>query len=109
MKSFDNNKDKNIKVRDHCHHSGKYHGAAHKICNLKFKIPNHIPVVFHNLSGYDAHLFIRQLVKKCEHGSIGVIAKNREKYISFNVDVVVDTYEDKNGDIKEEEDPAKIY
>ena len=101
MKPFDNNKDNNIRVRDHCHYTGKYRGAAHKICNLRFKILNHIPVVFHNLSGYDAHLFIRQLGKKYEHGSMGVIAKNREKYISFNVNVVVDIYEDKNGDIKE--------
>ena len=36
------------KVRDHCHYIGKYRGAAHNICNLKFKVPNEIPVVFHN-------------------------------------------------------------
>ena len=36
------------KVRDHCHYTGKYRGAAHSICNLHWKILNKIPVVFHN-------------------------------------------------------------
>ena len=38
----------NKKVRDHCHYTGKYRGAAHSICNLRYKIPREIPVVFHN-------------------------------------------------------------
>ena len=46
------------KVRDHCHCSGLYRGAAHCSCNLRYKIPSYIPVVFHNLAGYYAHLFI---------------------------------------------------
>ena len=54
-------KEDNPKVRDHCHHTGKYRGHAHSICNLRYKIPHYIPIVFHNLSGYDAHLFIREL------------------------------------------------
>ena len=41
------------KVRDHCHYTGKYGGAAHSICSLKFNMPNEIPVVSHNLSSYD--------------------------------------------------------
>ena len=41
----------------------KYRGAAHISCNLRYKIPNYIPVVFHNLAGYDAHLFINELAK----------------------------------------------
>jgi len=48
------------KIRDHCHLTGKYRGAAHNICNLHYKVPNFIPVVFHNLSGYDSHLFIKK-------------------------------------------------
>ena len=52
---------KNGKVRDHCHFTGKYRGAAHNICNLKYRKPNFTPVVFHNLSGYDSHLFIKNL------------------------------------------------
>ena len=48
-------------VRDHCHFTGRYRGAAHNSCNLKYKKPNFTPVVFHNLSGYDSHLFIKNL------------------------------------------------
>jgi hypothetical protein len=50
------------RVRDHCHLSGKFRGAAHESCNLNYKIPKFFPVVFHNLSGYDSHLFIKKLV-----------------------------------------------
>ena len=41
----------NRKVRDHCHYTSLYRGAAHNDCNLKYKIPDHIQIVFHNLSG----------------------------------------------------------
>ena len=54
------NKDKD-KVRDHCHITGKYRGAAHSKCNLKLKIPRKIPIIFHNLEGYDGHLIFREL------------------------------------------------
>ena len=47
------------RVRDHCHLSGKFRGDAHEVCNLKCKIPTFFPVVFHNLSGYDSHIFIK--------------------------------------------------
>ena len=76
------------KVRDHCHYSGLYRGAAHTMCNLRYKIPKYIPVVFHNLAGYDAHLFIRELAKHTSH--MGVIAKNVEDYISFSIKVEVE-------------------
>ena len=88
----------NPKVRDHYHYTGKYRGPAHMLYNLRYKIPSYIPVVFHNLLGYDTHLFIRELGKKSEN--IGVIAKNKEDYITFSVDVVVDKYVDKEGDEK---------
>ena len=87
------------KVRDHCHYTGKYRGPAHRDCNLRYEIPSYIPVVFHNLSGYDAHLFIRELGKKTD--DIGVTAKNKEDYITFSVDVVVDMYLDIKGDEKD--------
>ena len=95
--------EKKRKVRDHCHYRGLYRGAAHSSCNLKCKIPNYIPVVFHNLAGYDAHLFIRELAKHTTE--MGVIAKNTEDYISFSIKVEVDKYIDKNGNerIKEME------
>ena len=53
---------KNYKVRDHCHFTGRYRGAAHNSCNLKYRKPNFTPVVFHNLSGYDSHLFIKKVL-----------------------------------------------
>ena len=58
LKKFAN--DKNYqKVRDLCHYTGKYRGAAHSICNLKFNVRNEIPVVFHNGSDYDYHFIIK--------------------------------------------------
>ena len=84
---------KDRKVRDHCHYTGKYRGASHSSCNLRYRIPDYIPVVFHNLAGYDAHLFIKELVKHTI--KIGVIAKNTENYISFSVKVEVDKFIDK--------------
>ena len=52
--------DDDVKIRDHCHFTGRYRGAAHNSCNLKYRKPNLTPVVFHNLSGYDSHLFIKK-------------------------------------------------
>ena len=54
------------KVRDHCNFTGQYRGAAHSICNLKYRIPNEIPVVFHNGATYDYHFIIKQLAKEFE-------------------------------------------
>ena len=87
LKEF--NDPRNRKVRHHCHYTGLYRGAAHNNCNLKYRIPDYIPIVFHNLSGYDAHLFIKELGRKFNKDDIGVIAKNKEKYISFNVKINV--------------------
>ena len=49
------------KVRDHCHYTGKYRGALHLKCSLRLKRTRTIPVIFHNLSGYDSHLFVKRL------------------------------------------------
>ena len=68
---------------------------------MKRKIQNYIPVVFHNLAGYDAHLFIRELAKYTT--VMGVIAKNTEDYISFSIKVEVDKYINKNGDERTKE------
>ena len=86
---------KDRKVRDHCHYTGKYRGTTHSNCNLQYKIPGHISMIFHNLLGYDMHLFIRELSKHTS--SMGVIAKNKEDYISFSIKVKVGTRIDKNG------------
>ena len=54
--------DDDKKVKDHCHFTGRYRGAAHNVCNLKYRKPNFTPVIFHNLSGYDSHLFIKKIL-----------------------------------------------
>ena len=87
---------KDIKVRDHCHYTSEFRGPAHQICNLRYKVPSFIPVVFHNLSGYDAHLFIKELAKYTIE-DMNVIAKPKENYISFSAHVPVQEYIDKDG------------
>ncbi|XP_057310023.1 uncharacterized protein LOC130648021 [Hydractinia symbiolongicarpus] len=84
-----------MRVADHCHFTGKFRGAAHRSCNLRYKVPKYIPIVFHNLSGYDAHLFIKELAKQYGDEKITLIAENKEKYISFSLDVVVGEYVNK--------------
>ena len=64
--SADYNNKKYHKVKDHCHYPGKYRGAAHDICNLRYKIPKEIPVVIHNGSTYDYHIIIKELAKESE-------------------------------------------
>ena len=51
------------KVRDHCHYTGKFRGAAHSICNLRYKIPKKNPIVIHNGSTYEYHFIIKQLAE----------------------------------------------
>ncbi|KAF0693647.1 Uncharacterized protein FWK35_00035555 [Aphis craccivora] len=70
------------KVRDHDHLTGIYRGAAHSICNLNYQNPRFISIVFHNLSGYDAHLFIKEFGNDSK--KINLIPNNEEKYISFS-------------------------
>ena len=78
--------DKNYwKVRDHCHYTGKYRGAAHSICNLKFNVPNEIPVVFHNGSDYDYHFIIKKLANEFE--GFECLQENTEKYKTFSVPI----------------------
>ena len=74
----------NPKVRDHCYYSSLYRGAAHSLCNVRYRIPSYIPVVFHNLSGYDTHLFIRELAASVPGGAkMGVIAKYQGRLHHF--------------------------
>ena len=89
---------KNEKVKDHCHYTGIFRGAAHNSCNLKYKKPKFIPVVFHNLSGYDSHLFIKNLGYTA--GNIDCIPNNEEKYISFTKNIVTGDYTNKEGKTK---------
>ena len=63
-KEFNTDNEKHYKVKDHCHYTGKYRGAAHNICNLRYRIPKEIPIVVHNGSTYDYHFIIKELVKE---------------------------------------------
>ena len=81
------------KVRDHCHFTGQYRGAAHNSCNLNCRKPLVLPVIFHNLQGYDAHLFIKQLATL--PGDLNCIPSTEEKYISFSKKIKVDEYRSK--------------
>ena len=86
---------KQDKVRDHCHFTGQYRGAAHNKCNLMCKKPKVLPVIFHNLQGYDAHLFIKQLARL--EGKLDCIPSTEEKYISFSKTIKVGEYKDCSG------------
>ena len=90
--------DKDIQVRDHCHITGKFRGSAHQDCNLKLRIkPDNIkiPVIFHNLRGYDSHFIMQQIGEIAKkhayknkrgeecHMNINCIPNNMEKYLAF--------------------------
>ena len=74
------------KVRDHCHYSGKYRGPAHNICNLRYKIPKEIHIVYHNGSIYDYHFDIKKLIEEFK-GKVECLGENTEKYITFSVPI----------------------
>ncbi|KFM60901.1 hypothetical protein X975_19061, partial [Stegodyphus mimosarum] len=75
------------RVRDHDHlqKTNNYRGAAHSTCNLNYQLSWKIPVVFHNLRGYDSHLIVQEL-GKLKGKRINCIANNMEKYISFSIE-----------------------
>ena len=73
------------KVIDHCHFTGQYRGAAHNSCNVQCRKPMILPVIFRNLQGYDAHLFIKQLA--CLPGELSCHSLDRRKvYLLFQND-----------------------
>lgn len=73
---------KEVKIRDHCHITGKYRGPAHNCCNLRCQAPDFLPVFIHNLSGYDSHIIVKEIGYDDKH--IEVIPSSEEKYISFS-------------------------
>ena len=75
------NKDKH-RARAHCHIAGKYRGAAHNECSSKLKIPKKLPIIFHNLEGYDGHIIFKEL-NNFDNIDIQAIPKSSEKYMSI--------------------------
>ena len=71
----------NEKVRDRCHMTGKFRGSAHWSCNINLQLTKKVPVIFHNLRGYDSHLNFYDL-KKFDV-KIDVIPNRLEKYMAL--------------------------
>ena len=85
----------NIKVRDHCHVSGYFRGASCNKCNLGMKMTKTIPVIFHNLKGYNSHLLLQELGKF--NKKISVIPNNMQTYMSFSVSNKTSYFDEKAG------------
>ena len=77
-KGIDNDDEK---VRNHCHVTGKFKGAVHRNCNVNFQLTKKIPVIFHDLKGYESPLIFFELNKF--DIKINVIRNGLEKYIAF--------------------------
>ena len=89
---------KDVRIRDHCHITGKFRGSAHQECNLKLRIQPQslkILIVFHNLRGYDSHFIMQQIGRiakdyaykdkkgKDQPLTINAMPNNMEKYMAF--------------------------
>ena len=71
------------KVRHHCHVTGRFRGVAHKKGNINLRLPRKVPIIFHNLQGYDGHIIFKELNNF--DVDIGLIPKGIDKYISIVV------------------------
>ena len=91
--------EKVIKCREHCHITGKYRGAVCDKCNLRMRVPMFVPILFHNLEGYNMHLFVKAL--GLTEGDVRCIPKTDEKYISLSKNVSMETYTTDDGKEKE--------
>jgi hypothetical protein len=72
-------------VRDHDHRTGAYRGATHSKCNINYFSNRYLPVVCHNLRGYDSHLIIEQIYQLYPNKDIQAIPNNYEKFMSFKI------------------------
>ena len=82
---------KHKKVPDHDHYTGKFRGAAHSICNLRYSTQKHIPVFFHNGTNYDFNLVIPELAKEFK-SKLQCIPLNGQKFMSFFIPIKKKTY-----------------
>ena len=71
------------KVRDNFHVTGQYRVASHWSCNINLKMSKKIPVIFHNIRGYDSHLIMKEISKF--NDKVSVIPNGLEKYIAFTI------------------------
>ena len=88
------------KVRDHCHVTGKLRGAAHFSCNANCKLSKKVPVIFHNLRGYDSHLIIKEMGKF--DAKVSVIPNGLEKYMAFAINknlIFIDSMQFRNSNL----------
>lgn len=85
-KPFEEEGSESIKVRNHSHLNSKFLGAAHQACNLNYQVPMHIPVIFHNLAGYDMHHLVQGLASSYKKRKVSVIARTSERYTSLTLD-----------------------
>ena len=95
--------DDDEKVRDHCHVTGKFRGAAHWSCNINLQLTKKVPVIFHNLRGYDSHLIFCELNKF--DVKIDVIPNRLEKYRTFFLNknlVFIDSMQFMNSSLEKE-------
>ena len=76
---------KGIKVRDHCHYTGKFRCAAHNGCNILYRKTKDIPVFFHKLGGYDGHIIFQNLIKVDSIKEPQVVAKTMQKFVTFSI------------------------
>ena len=81
---------KHIKVRDHCHITGKYRGPLCHVCNSRLRLKRRVlPVVFHNFKGYDGHLICKQAIGELKEWNLNVIPCTHEKYMCVSANVPV--------------------
>ena len=78
--------EKNYKVIHQSHLNGQYLGAAHNECNLKASKKYVLPVIFHRLQNYDAHVILQDIAAYMP-GNFFVIARNLENYITLKLRV----------------------
>ena len=93
-KFYEEQKEFHICQKDHCHYTRNFRGAAHSICNLRYKVPQEIPVKIHNGSKYDYHFIIRELAEEFK-GQFECLGENTEKYITFSVPITKENDDDK--------------
>ena len=88
------------KVRYNCHVLGKFRGTSHSKCNVNLRLSKKLPIIFHNLQGYDGHIIFKELNNF--DVDIAVVPKGIDKYMSIFVNrriTFVDSLQFYNGSL----------